>query len=369
MFQDAEQFLAALGGAGPFTFQTFGEGEAKNKSLARIIHGDASSKLHQLKELNDKGAGIFVMVNQGNQKGRSNSNVVDIRAVFIDLDGSPIDPVLNAPLKPHIVIESSPNKYHAYWLVDGLSKDKFKAIQQTLARKFNGDSKVCDLPRVMRVPGFYHKKSTPFLTKILQLNNHPIYKFTQILNAFEISPDISNWVNEKDILEGNRNNSLFVKACGFASKGLDADAVLSRITKINLTHCKPPLENDEVQNTVSQAMSYGVNGSIKIDYNEFDSPTYKALSHGAKVLDLSARRLSKNSLDVTFSLTAKDLASYGFKNPRILARCRDELIIAGFLIEVRSPSYGVSGGNRLCGLFKRSGGFYSQNDHKKKDVL
>ena len=357
MFQEAEQFLTALGGAGPFTFQTFDGRSKQNKSLAKIMHGDAASELNKLKDLNSKGAGIFVMVNQGDLKGRRTANVMSVRAVFIDLDGSPIEPVLNAPIKPHIVIESSPNKYHAYWLVDDMPMTSFKAIQQTFARKFNGDIKVCDLPRVMRLPGFYHNKSTPFLTKILQLNDHPIYKFTHILEAFEISPDISNWINEKDILEGDRNNSLFARACGLVSKGFDAEAVLNRITKINITHCKPPLEDDEVINIVSQAMSYGVNGSIKIDFNEFDSPTYKALSHGAKALDLSARRLSKNSLDATFSLTAKDLASHGFKNPRILARCKDELINAGFLIEVRSPSYGFSGGNRVCGLFKISGGF------------
>jgi hypothetical protein len=37
-----------------------------------------------------------------------------------------------------------------------------------LAHKFNGDKSVSDLARVMRLPGFYHRKTdTPFLTRLV----------------------------------------------------------------------------------------------------------------------------------------------------------------------------------------------------------
>ena len=355
MLHEAEKFLVALGGEGPFTFQTFGEGLVKDLSLTSIVHGDISSKLHQLKGLNERGAGIFVMVNQGDLEGRSSSNVLRVRAVFVDLDGSPIEPVLNCPIAPHIVVETSSGKYHAYWIVEDMPMESFKAVQQILARKFNGDPKVCDLPRVMRLPGFYHKKGTPFLTKVLELNSHPIYKSIELFNAFEISPDISDWKETKSILAGERNNKLFVKACGLFSKGFDTESVLARITKINLNDCKPPLDEDEVQKIVRQASGYGANGAIQIDYALFDSPNYKTLSHSAKVLHLAAKRLSKNNSDAIISLTAKDLASFGFKNPKTLARCKNELINAGLLIEVRSASYGVSSVTRLCALFRTAG--------------
>src|SRR5512144_2779908 len=39
-----------------------------------------------------------------------------------------------------------------------------------LAKRYNGDPKVIDLPRVMRVPGFFHRKGEPFLTHIVEAN-------------------------------------------------------------------------------------------------------------------------------------------------------------------------------------------------------
>ncbi len=353
MLQEVEKFLYALGGDGPFTFQTLGEGLAKeNKRLSRITHGDITPKFKQLKDLNAQGAGIFVMVNQGDLEGRKNANVVSVRAVFVDLDGSPIEPVLNGPLKPHVVVESSSEKYHAYWLVEDMPKDSFKAIQQTLARKFNGDIKVCDLPRIMRVPGFYHKKGTPFLTRIIEINNHPKYKFDEFINAFGISKNISNWKGNEPILEKHRNDSLFARARGFVQQGLDLEGVYERIKEINTYDCKPPLSDDELLKIVKSAVGYGAQGAVKIDYSIFDSPNYMALTHQAKALDMVARRLSKNNSETEISLTLKDLARFGFRNAKSLAKYREELIDAGYLIVVRLPKFGVGGDIRVCGLFR-----------------
>ena len=86
----------------------------------------------------------------------------------MDLDGSPIQPILDLAedLQPHIIIESSPNRWHAYWLVNNCSLEQFKPLQQALAAKFNGDKAVNDLPRVMRLAGFSHNKGEPFITRI-----------------------------------------------------------------------------------------------------------------------------------------------------------------------------------------------------------
>src|SRR5208283_4699107 len=120
----------------------------------------------ELTRLNGQGAGIFIMVNAGDLKGRTQENVVSVRAVFVDLDGSPLQPVKDAPFKPHIVVESSPGRYHAYWMVSDCPLEQFTLIQKALARKFNGDPKVNDLCRVLRLPGFYHRKAEPFMTRI-----------------------------------------------------------------------------------------------------------------------------------------------------------------------------------------------------------
>jgi RepB DNA-primase from phage plasmid len=87
--------------------------------------------------------------------------------VFVDLDGSTLQPVMACGLDPHIVVESSPGRFHAYWRVDALPLDQFGPVQRTIADRFNGDRTVTDLCRVMRLPGFPHRKAVPFMTKVI----------------------------------------------------------------------------------------------------------------------------------------------------------------------------------------------------------
>ena len=179
-FEEAEVFLETLAGKdAQFTFQTFDDvkvwSEEKQKfinrqapNLAHIFQGIFNQHKQALAALNAKGAGVYVTVNQTDLKGRKEANIVKVRALFVDLDGSPIQPILDLPedLQPHIIIESSPNRYHAYWLVNNCTLEEFKPLQQALAAKFNGDKAVNDLPRVMRLAGFSHNKAESFITRI-----------------------------------------------------------------------------------------------------------------------------------------------------------------------------------------------------------
>ncbi len=165
----ARVFLDALDPAATFTFQTFGDDkDRKERSLARIFHGVLDQHLETLTRLQQQGAGVFIMVNQGDGQGRTAANVVKVRAHVLDLDGAPLEPVIKSDLPPHIVVESSPDKWHAYWLVEDCPLQEFKARQHALAARFNGDMAVCDLPRVMRLPGFWHQKGVPFQTRLVK---------------------------------------------------------------------------------------------------------------------------------------------------------------------------------------------------------
>src|SRR5690606_31030556 len=95
------------------------------------------------------------------------SNVQKVRAHFVDLDGAPLDPVVQSDAPPHIVVVSSPMKWHAYWKVTDCPLQAFKQRQKALAKQFGGDASVCDLARVLRVPGFWHLKSTPFQSRLI----------------------------------------------------------------------------------------------------------------------------------------------------------------------------------------------------------
>lgn len=172
--QAAQAFLTMLDRTGIFTFQTIHDNkDRKNSSLNRVFHGKLDQHAETLVRLQQKGAGIFVMVNKGDgiaHEGKSTcrtaSSVIAIRALFADLDGAPLQPVLDA-LQPDIVVETSPGRWHCYWLVDDCPLEEFTPRQKQLAAKFNGDPVVIDLPRVMRLPGFFHLKAKPFMTRVI----------------------------------------------------------------------------------------------------------------------------------------------------------------------------------------------------------
>jgi hypothetical protein len=177
---EAQQFLNALEANSVFTFQTLDDlvmADGKKRGdprLNKVFHGTLEEHADKLIQLNRKQAGVFVMVNEGDgiahagyKTCRSAASVLRVRALFVDLDGPPIAPVMNAALKPDITVESSPERHHAYWLAPGFPLGEFSMRQKQLIAKFKGDPSVHDLCRVMRLPGFVHQKGNPFRTRII----------------------------------------------------------------------------------------------------------------------------------------------------------------------------------------------------------
>jgi len=132
--------------------------------------------------------GFRVCEPDGSQ-GPEAENITGVRAVFLDLDGKPLPP--EWPLNPHFVNETSLGRFHAFWFVsEGFPLNLFTGVQKTIAAQFGGDPSVCDLPRVMRLPGFLHQKQAPFPVQIIQdWSADPPYTLDEILRAFP--PDTS----------------------------------------------------------------------------------------------------------------------------------------------------------------------------------
>lgn len=148
-----------------FTFQTFGDREKSNK-LVKVLHGTLEECRPELERLNQMGAGVFFTVNQTDGRGRQESNITRARALFADFDTIDHDRQFDYFLPPSYVVESSPGKHHAYWvLADELPLHLFRQYQVALAEFLDSDPKICDLPRVMRVPGFWHNKGASFTVR------------------------------------------------------------------------------------------------------------------------------------------------------------------------------------------------------------
>ncbi|MBF0153311.1 MAG: AAA family ATPase [Magnetococcales bacterium] len=278
--RQAEWFLKTLASTGILTFQTFPDAKGAGVSQS-IRHGTLEANKAYLVQQNEAGAGIFVTVNETDGKGRKAENIVAVRAVFVDLDGSPLEPVMSGPLSPHIVVATSPGKYHAYWLVEGVVLDHFKQIQQALVARFEGDKACVDLSRVMRMPGFSHrKKDPPFLVHLHHTAPGPRYSEQQILEAFGIEiqlkvAEIVHQVSTKEFpaimqrhlhsiaaaRQGERNNT--VNRCSYFAGQLVAGGQDEEETRSALLDAVGEIvqadgEREEFERIVHRSMREGI---------------------------------------------------------------------------------------------------------------
>jgi hypothetical protein len=209
-------------------------------------HGTLTQHRQTLTTLNARGAGVFWMSNAGDCKGRRTSNVQRIRAFFVDLDGAPLEPVQAAPLRPHAIVESSPGRWHAYWRIVDCPLADFAPLQKALAERFDADTTVHDLPRVLRLPGFLHRKGEPFASHILSLHDAPPYTLATFRAAFGFD-NVTTTPTPRTlrqparaaprrqcrtldrIPEGERNARLLSLAAGFVRRGFDLRQTNSRL--------------------------------------------------------------------------------------------------------------------------------------------
>ncbi len=180
---EAERFLALLDeSAERFCFRVFDDNEQrKDPHLAAKYDGALADVWPALLAKQGAGCGVYVVANAGEQ---TNDTIYKVRAVFADTDGADLGPILACGLEPHVIVESSPGKWHVYWLVDGLPTKAFREIQRNIAARFGTDKSVNDLARVMRLPGLLHQKGQPFLVRIIHESGGLPYSADTILEHF-----------------------------------------------------------------------------------------------------------------------------------------------------------------------------------------
>jgi len=268
---DRRVFLDAFPGFK--TYQTFDDNaDRKLKTLIRIIHDKAGLGLgtkKTLENLNRNGAGVYMTINETDGHGRKLENITQVRACFSDFDGAPLSPVWD--YEPSMVVETSPGKYHAFFLVDDdFPLEGFTQLQEAIAATFSSDPKVKDLPRIMRVPGFCHHKAAPFLTRIIHYSGE-VYSFGRLTELFPPAK-AEMWSAEKyqkpkewdshgeftgvyGASSGNRNCHLAKRAGGMISRGLQWNEIEIELHKEGQA-CAPPLRESEIQAVIKSLRRY-----------------------------------------------------------------------------------------------------------------
>ena len=178
----AESFLTLLDeSAEQFTFQLFHD--SKDKQPAYIKNGTLGEHLPFFIDMQQEGYGVFVTVNETNLCGRKKSDITRIRSLWMENDRQGLPPL---PDDPHIRVESSPGKYHEYFLTDGGPLDEFDSVQERLVRDYGSDPNAKDISRVLRLPGFYHLKDpdSPHLVRIVDTSGAPPMSWVEAKRLF-----------------------------------------------------------------------------------------------------------------------------------------------------------------------------------------
>ncbi|BCL34581.1 virulence-associated E family protein [Nostoc sp. MS1] len=188
-YSQAEAFINAIVGGSAVTWQTFDDSENKDKALTQCWHDTLVSSWNKLQRLNDQGAGVFVTIQETDGTGkRTTDNITRVRALFIDCDNGIPD---SWHLQPSIIVNTSTNKCHAYWLLSEpviMSAEVFRSCQERLITHYESDKAIKDLARVMRLPGLLHNKQTPTLVSISEASGIR-YTVDQILEGLpELTP-------------------------------------------------------------------------------------------------------------------------------------------------------------------------------------
>jgi hypothetical protein len=134
----------------------------RRPDLARGFHGTLESVKERLIAAQLSGCGVFVSVNETNGRGRRKECMVAYRAAFLDLDNAPLPD--SWPVKPGLVVSSSPGKHQVWWKLEpGTDFVRWQALARGLVERFSGDPKCTLTTQVGRCCGFWHLKDAPHL--------------------------------------------------------------------------------------------------------------------------------------------------------------------------------------------------------------
>jgi len=266
------------------TFQTFPDKENLPGKLIRQVSvvenqypydQDITQKsipvkiINGLEKLNSMGACVSLTINETDGAGRKKENIKKVRACWADFDGAELPSSFDE--EPSMIVETSPGRYHVYYLTDDVPLESFSTIQEGIAKKFKSDPQVKDITKAMRMPGFYHQKSDHFLVRMVQYSGKK-FSFGLLVEMFpplqrkqwsapKYKTPIKFDVNQEyrgtyGARAGeSRNCHIARRIGGMLRRGLPWDQIEIEAMKEAMA-CNPPLSEYETQNILKSMRRY-----------------------------------------------------------------------------------------------------------------
>lgn len=246
-----------------------------------------------LTQHNQKGRGIFFVVNYGGQEDKA---ITRINAQFFEMDDGTFEEqqakIDAFPLKPSMIIQTR-KSLHTYFFMDGTATvERFRPIQKQLVAYFGGDPACVNESRVMRLPGFYHQKTdTPVMVQCIAF--HPERKYTQdqLEEALPALEETGPVVTQSGT---SRGLALVQERCAFIQHCRDDAATLS--------------EQDWYAMIMNLAPFVGGTEAIHTLSQSYPGYTYQA----------TQRKINHFLDSGTRPMTCKTIAEKGYPCPKLL---------------------------------------------------
>ena len=266
---------------------------AHEKVIARVVQLPSGAealgvRCEKAKNYNDQGYAVYyqpqVLVVGGDDE--SGKAITHIRALIVDLDGAPLEPVLALGIPPTAVVNTSPGKYQCIWrlseeivfvhengtaasqgcrslsdmrrcvaetgFVEYLTTKEYALISRALTERLGGDTSVCKAPQVFRCPGTVHHKKEPFLSSVIGEvgKKVSINDLVKMLDGFDFEKRLDFEKGSKDsehekgklldalsrgegrVGKGERHQMLVSLARRFSGKGMEYETIVDEIGKV-----------------------------------------------------------------------------------------------------------------------------------------
>lgn len=236
---------------------------------------DVKTILADLRTYNNDGYAIHFVPNGG---GHQDKDVKTAKVQFMECDDLPLEEqykqIESFPLKPSFLIQTS-KSVHCYWkLAEGNIK-RFRAIQIKLAKYFNGDIKVQNESRCMRLPTFYHNKAEPIEVKLVCFHPDRVYSQDAIEELLPETDKVKAKMQAKFILpdvikDGHRQNTLMRYASQLWQKGYSIEECKQKIQLANSTKCQHPLSDNELEREVYPVFKAYEQGNFLDRFHQFN---------------------------------------------------------------------------------------------------
>jgi P4 family phage/plasmid primase-like protien len=273
-----------------YTYCYFDKNTGKPVPGCATVFDTAEACLRDVQQNENITAHLLINASDGN--GRKTENITHPRAFYIDID----EPISTERIKeirdkyqPHMIVESSPGKYHVYWKCDtSLHIKAWQIVQIGIASMLKADTNMGAPTSMLRVPGIPRltKDKKEFTPKIVLYKADPepvnykklfrgyysAYKKstetkrsndnrinTQVLQSLEAGVSMTNLVVEP----GRRNSSLFqigktLVATGRVSDKKELTLNLTNLNSLIQIEAGGPLSNQELITIVDSAWKNGL---------------------------------------------------------------------------------------------------------------